>query len=90
MMRKGETMQTTIFNTAKHRLETINIEITDENSTWFNDSINTNAVSIITDFEDGLLIKQCNYNYPMWFNDISRADIDHNRQKAQNLLKFGY
>lgn len=90
MMKKGETMQTTIFNTAKHRLETINIEITDENSTWFKDSINTNAVSVITDFEDGLLIKQCNYNYPMWFNDISRTDIDHNREKAQNLLKFGY
>ena len=90
MMEKGETMQTTIFNTAKDRLETIDIEITDENSTWFNDSVNTNAVSIITDFEDGLLIKQCNYSYPMWFNDISRADIDHNRQKAQNLLKFGY
>jgi hypothetical protein len=89
-MKKGETMEMTIFNTAKHRLETINIEITDENSTWFKDSINTNAVSIITDFEDGLLIKQCNYNYPMWFNDISRADIDHNRQKAQNILKFGY
>lgn len=83
-------MEMTIFNTAKHRLETINIEITDENSTWFKDSINTNAVSIITDFEDGLLIKQCSYNYPMWFNDISRADIDHNRQKALNLLKIGY
>jgi len=81
-------MQMTIYNTAKHRLETINIEITDENSTWFNDSINANAVSVITDFKHGLLIKQCNYNYPMWFNDISRADIDHNRKKAQKLLKF--
>lgn len=90
MMKKGETMEMTIFNTAKHRLETINIEITDENSTWFKDSINTNAVSIITDFEDGLLIKQCSYNYPMWFNDVSRADIGHDRQKALNLLKFGY
>jgi len=89
-MKKGETMEMTIFNTAKHRLETINIEITDENSTRFNDSINANAVSIITDFKDGLLIKQCNYNYPMWFNDISRTDIDHNREKAQKLLKFGY
>ncbi len=82
-------MEMTIFNTAKHRLETINIEITDENSTWFNDSINANAVSVITDFKGGLLIKQCNYNYPMWFNDASRAAIDHNRQKAQTLLKLG-
>jgi len=29
MMKKGETMEMTIFNTAKHRLETINIEITE-------------------------------------------------------------
>ncbi len=81
-------MQMTIFNTAKHRLETINIEITDENTTWFNHSINSNAVSIITDFQDGLLIKQCNYDCPMWVNDVSRADINYNRQRAQKLLKF--
>ena len=76
----------TIYNTAKHRLETIIIEITEENSTWFDDSIDTDSVSTITDFEDGLLIKQCNYNYPMWFYDVSQADIDHSRQEAQNLL----
>jgi hypothetical protein len=79
-------MQMTIYNTAKQRLETINIELTGGNSTWFDDSIDTDSVSIITDFEDGLLIKQCNYNYPMWFNDVSRADIGHSRQEAQNLL----
>ena len=86
-------MEMTIFNTAKHRLETINIEITDENSTWFKDSINTNAVSIITGFVPFHNYDQYRswiYNYPMWFNDVSRADIGHNREKAQNLLKFGY
>ena len=76
----------TIYNTAKHRLETINIEITEENSTWFDDYIDTDSVYLITDFEDGLLIKQCNYNYPMWFYDVSRADIGHSRHEAQNLL----
>jgi hypothetical protein len=79
-------MEMTVYNTAKHRLETINIEITKENSTWFDDNIDTDSVSIITDFEDGLLIKQCNYNYPMWFYDVSRADIGHSCQEAQNLL----
>ena len=79
-------MQMTIYNTAKHRLETVNIEITEKNSTWFDDNIDTDSISIITDFEDGLLIKQCNYNYPMWFYDVSRADIGHSRQEAQNLL----
>lgn len=79
-------MEMTVYNTAKHRLETINIEITKENSTWFDDNIDTDSVSIITDFEDGLLIKQCNYNYPMWFYDVSRADIGYSCQEAQNLL----
>ncbi len=79
-------MEMTVNNTAKQRLETINIEITKENSTWFDDDIDTDSVYLITDFEDGLLIKQCNYNYPMWFYDVSRADIGHSRQEAQNLL----
>ncbi len=79
-------MQMTFYNAAKHRLETVNNEITEDNSTWFDDNIDTNSVFIITDFENGLLIKQCNYNYPMWFYDVSRADIGHSHQKAQNLL----
>lgn len=81
-------MQMTIYNTAKQRLETMDIEITEENSTWFDDSVDTDSVLRITDFEDGLLIKQCNYNYPIWLYDISRVDIGHNRQRAQALLQF--
>ncbi len=75
-----------IYNTSKHRLETIDIEITEENSTWFDDNINADSVAIITDFENGLLIKQCNFDYPMLFNGISRVDINHSCQKAQKLL----
>ena len=81
-------MQMTIYNTAKQRLETIDIEITEENSTWFDDSVDPDSVLRITDFEYGLLIQQCNHNYPIWFYDISRTDIGHNRQKAQELLQF--
>ena len=79
-------MQMTIYNTAKQRLETIDIEITEENSTWVDDGVDTDSVLRITDFEDGLLIEQCNYNYPIWLYDISRADIGHNRHRAQELL----
>ena len=79
-------MQMVIANTAKQRLETIDIEITKENTTWFDDSVDTDSVLSITDFQDGLLIKQCNYNYPIWLYDISRADIGHNHQRAKELL----
>ncbi len=37
-------METTVYNTAKQRLETINIEITKENSTWFEDDIDMDSV----------------------------------------------
>lgn len=79
-------MEIVIYNTAKQRLETIDIEITEENSTWFDDWEDSDSVVRITDFEDGLLIEQCNYDYPIWLYDISRANIGHNRQRAQELL----
>jgi hypothetical protein len=79
-------MQMVIANTAKQRLETVDIEITKENTTWFDDSVDTDSVLSITDFQDGLLIKQCNYDYPIWLYDISRADIGHNHQRAKELL----
>lgn len=34
----------TIYNIAKQRLETIDIEITKENTTWFDDSVDTDSV----------------------------------------------
>ncbi len=77
--------QMTIYNTAKHRLETVDIEITDKNSTWFDDRTDTDSIYRITDFQGGLLIKQ-EYCYPIWINDISRMDIDHDPRKAQALL----
>jgi hypothetical protein len=30
----------TIYNTEKSRLETINLEFTDKNTTWFDDCVN--------------------------------------------------
>jgi len=47
--------QMTIYNTAKHRLETVDIEITDKNSTWFDDRTDTCSIYGITDFQGGLL-----------------------------------
>jgi hypothetical protein len=79
-------MQMTILNTAKQRVETIDVEITEENTTWFDDYVDSDSVMRITDFKEGLLIERCNYDYPIWLYDISRDDIDHNRQRAQELL----
>jgi len=68
-------METTIYNSAKSRIETINI--TKKNSTWFDDVTQADAVYGITDFNGGLLIAKNTYEYPVWIHDVSRADVDH-------------
>ena len=68
-------METTIYNSAKSRIETINI--TKKNSTWFDDVTQADVVYRITDFNGGLLIAKNTYEYPVWIHDVSRADVDH-------------
>jgi hypothetical protein len=79
-------METTVFNPQKGRLETINVDITAENTTWFEYSRNGQSVATITDFGGGLLLKKNDYSYPIWLYDISRADIDYSKQKANKLV----
>jgi hypothetical protein len=75
----------TIYNTQKFRLETINLEFTDKNTTWFDDCVNDQHVHMITDVFGGLLIKEYGYNYPVWVDGVSRAQIGYSRRKAFEL-----
>lgn len=59
-------MQLTVFNTNKHRLETIDIELTSENTTTFDAATIYEVVRRITDFDGGLLITKNNHDYPVW------------------------
>lgn len=79
-------MELTTYNPQKGRLETLEVEFTAENTTWFEYS-RSNSVSTITDFEDGILIKKNDYSYPIWLYDISRADIEYNQKKACKLIQ---
>ena len=78
-----------IYNSQKSRLETINFEFTDKNTTWFDDCANDQDVHMITDAFGGLLIKGCGYKYPVWIDGASRAEIKYSRDKAFEL-KDGY
>jgi hypothetical protein len=78
-------MQITIANPQKGSLETIDIEFTDQNTTWFDDEENTNGVYRVTDFEGGLLISELDYSYPILIYDKSRKDIDYDKHKANEL-----
>ena len=77
-------MEITVYNPQKGRLETLEVDLTSENTTWFN---HTHAVSAITDFSGGLLIKKLDSTYPIWLYDISRADIDYSYKKAKELMQ---
>jgi hypothetical protein len=81
-------MQKTVYNSAKGRLETIDICFTNKNTTWFENLDDDTGVSLITDFEGGLLIASNNYDYPILIYDVARSDIKHDRQKAQELKRI--
>jgi len=80
-------MQITIANPQKGRLETIDIEFTDQNTTWFDDEENTSGVYRVTDFEGGLLISELDYSYPILIYDKSRKDIAYDKRKAYELKR---
>lgn len=80
-------METTIYNPQKGRLETIEIEFTDANTTWFNESCKDNDIDSITDFKGGLVIREVGYTYPVWIYEVSRASIGYNRNRAFKLRK---
>jgi hypothetical protein len=75
----------TIYNTKKCRLETIHLEFTGQNTTWFDDCVNDQDVHMITDVFGGLLIREYGYNYPLWIDGVSRAQIGFSPRKAFEL-----
>jgi hypothetical protein len=81
-------METTVYNPQKGRLETIAVEFTKDNTTWFENYRGPRDIYMITDFEGGLLVRESDYTYPVWIYEISRADIGHSQKKARQLLQM--
>ena len=80
-------MQTVLYNPQKGRLETVRIELTDANTTWFEESEGNHEISSITDFDAGLLIRECGNDYPVWIYGVSRASIGYSKNRALELRK---
>ena len=78
-------MQQTVYNPKKGRLETIDIDFTDENTTWFDEREDRHGIFSITDLQGGMLIKEADYTYSLYIYDMSRADIGHDHGKARVL-----
>lgn len=81
-------MEVTIYNFSKQRLETIDLQISEQNTTWFDDDAYDDDIEKITDFEGGLLISPRGYEYPLWIDGSSRAAIDFSNRKALALKVF--
>jgi hypothetical protein len=78
-------MEIRVYNPQKGRLETIDAEVTDKNTTWFDNCMDDEDIYRITDFEGGILISEFGYGYPVWIYDVSRAEIGYNQRKAKEL-----
>ena len=78
---------TVVYNPQKSRLETLHVDLTGKNTTWFRSSGRARAVATITDLDGGLLIKALYNTYPIWIYDISRTYIDYNPKRAKEIMR---
>ena len=74
-----------LYNPQKGRLERINAEFTDENTTWFDNCVADEDIYMITDFEGGILISEFGYGRPVWIYDVTRAEIGYDQKRAKEL-----
>lgn len=79
-------MEMTVYNPQKGRRETIDVEFTDKNTTWFDNCTDDEDIYMITDFEEGILISEFGYGCPVWVYDMSRDGIDHDQRRAKELM----
>lgn len=82
---KGTAMECTVYNPQKGRLETLEVEFTEDNTTRFY-SRRSGSVTMIADCKGGLLIKS-GYDYPMYIYEVSRADIGFSLNRAEQLKR---
>ena len=78
-------MEMAVYNPQKGRLETIDAEITEKNTTWFDSCMDSEDIYMITDFKGGLIIKEYGYTYPTWIYDVTRAEIGNDQKKAKEI-----
>ncbi len=80
-------MELTVYNSQKGRLETISVDFTADNTTWFDPSERPDDIWMITDFNGDLLITGNGRDYPTRIYDASRILVKHDPIKAKELLR---
>lgn len=78
-------MEMVVFTPAKARHETINVDITQQNTTWFDDC-QDGDVHMITDYDGCLIIRKLGYYNPVLIYDVTRQAINFDPEKARELI----
>lgn len=81
-------MEITVYNPQKGRLETIAVEFTKDNTTWFESYRSSRDIDRITDLEGGLLITKFGYTHPVWIYDTSTTDTGYSQKRAKQLPRM--
>ena len=76
----------TIYNVSKDRLETVEFEFTNQNTTWF-DNVEDYKIYRIANAFGGILVQENGYTYPVLIDDVSRSDIENDQFKASEMLR---
>ena len=78
-------MAMTVYNPQKGRLETIDAVMTDKNIIWFDNCEDDQDISMITDFEGGILISEFGYGRPVLIYEVTSSEIGYDQKKAKEL-----
>jgi len=64
----------------------MNVTVNEATTTWFDDCLASDDIYMITDTDNGLLIRENNYFYPVLLYAVTRTDIGNDQQKAKRIM----
>ncbi len=80
-------MDLTVYNPQKGRLKTLSVEMTANNTTWFDYSESTDDIAMITDGDGDLLITSHGRDAPLRTYDASRSLVNDDPLQAKALQR---
>jgi len=80
-------MEIIVFNLRKGRLETIQMNFSHDNTTWFDGPDDSGDIRMITDFYDDLLVTFIGRDYPLILPEVSRAAAGFSQKEVKKLLQ---
>ena len=79
-------MEMVVYNQVKGRLETIAVAMEAGNTTWFDETPESEDIASITDVGGSLLVKEGSFNYPVLVAGLSRLAINYDHRMAKELV----